>query len=129
MNPSGYKVLVVEDNFINQKLIEKLLLKKGFKVFVSSNGKQAMELYHKEKFDLILMDIQMPLMDGFEATIEIRRLEESKSFKTPIIAVTAFAMETDRVKCFEMGMDDYLPKPFTKEEFYKVIERNLPSDK
>lgn len=126
MAPTDYKILVVEDNFINQKLINKLLIKKGYNVTLSSNGKQALEICREQKFDLVLMDIQMPLMDGFEATLEIRNLDKADKIHTPIVAVTAFAMETDRQKCFEVGMDDYISKPFTKEDFYAIVEKNLP---
>lgn len=126
MPSTDFKILVVEDNFINQKLINKLLIKKGYDVTLSSNGKQALDICRENKFDLILMDIQMPLMDGFEATLEIRNLDKASGIHTPIVAVTAFAMETDRQKCFEVGMDDYISKPFTKEDFYLIVEKNLP---
>lgn len=125
INPKTIKVLVAEDNYINQKLISKLLLNKGYNITIVDDGQKVLDALEKEKYHIILMDIQMPIMDGYQATKLIRAKEITSGKYIPIIAVTAFAMESDRQKCFEIGMDDYISKPFNKDDFYKIIEKHL----
>jgi two-component system, sensor histidine kinase and response regulator len=124
-----YHILVAEDNLINQKLINKLLLNRGYNTLVVEDGQKAVEALQNKSFDLILMDIQMPIMDGYQATEYIRSVEKLTGQHIPIIAVTAFAMESDKKKCYELGMDDFLAKPFNKHDFYDVIERHLLSNR
>jgi two-component system sensor histidine kinase/response regulator len=104
-------VLLVEDNLVNQKLAIGVLGKNQHAVTVANNGREAVEHFQTGKFDLILMDVQMPVMDGFEATAQIRELESRSGIHTPILAMTARAMESDREECLAAGMDDYLSKP------------------
>ena len=114
-------VLLAEDNFVNQKLVVELLTRKNFLVDVAENGVQIFELLEKKKYDIILMDVQMPVMDGLEATTIIRDVERKAGGHIPIIGITAYSMKADRERCIEAGMDDYLTKPFDKEDFYQKI--------
>jgi len=116
------KILLAEDNPINQKLTIRLLEKAGHSVVLASNGLQAVEHYEKEKFDLILMDVQMPEMGGFEATGIIREKEKSAGTHIPIIAMTAHAMKGDKEKCLEAGMDGYVTKPVQLDAFFQAID-------
>ncbi|MBX9725544.1 MAG: response regulator [Candidatus Obscuribacterales bacterium] len=104
-------VLLVEDNPINQKVATLLLDKLGLNSVVAANGKEAVEVFSQRRFSVILMDCQMPEMDGFQATVAIRKLEALSGTYTPIIAVTALAMAGDQARCIASGMDDYIPKP------------------
>jgi CheY-like chemotaxis protein len=115
------RVLVAEDNLVNQKLVLRLLEKVGLKADVVNNGSQAVAAIGKTSYDLILMDCQMPEMDGFEATAEIRRLEGSTRHTT-ICALTAHAMAGDRERCLDAGMDDYISKPLTIGVLHKKID-------
>ncbi|MBI4517038.1 MAG: PAS domain-containing protein [Deltaproteobacteria bacterium] len=127
------RVLVAEDNLVNQKLVVSLLEKRGYAVATALNGREAMAAVEREPFDLVLMDIQMPEMDGLEATAEIRRREQScnpqsatggpQSAHLPIVAVTAHAMNGDRERCLAAGMDGYLAKPFKSKDLFAEIER------
>jgi len=117
------KILLAEDNLVNQKLASLLLQKCGHEVHVVGDGKQAVEAWTDGNFDLILMDVQMPIMDGFEATAEIRRIQAETGRRIPIIAMTAHAMKGDRERCLEAGMDDYVTKPINANILYEVIER------
>ncbi|MFZ5774912.1 MAG: response regulator [Thermodesulfobacteriota bacterium] len=108
---SPLRVLLAEDNPVNQRVVQKILEKGGHAVTVANNGKEAVDLYSREHFDLILMDIQMPEMDGFEATAAIRALERGTGGKTPIVALTAHAIKGYEEKCLNAGMDGYLSKP------------------
>ena len=117
-------ILIAEDNMINMKLLHVMLLKTGVKVITAGNGSEAFEQFKQNAVDLIFMDIHMPLIDGFEATKLIREFE-GKSKHTPIIALTANAIEGDREKCLEMGMDDYLSKPFKREDLYRLVKKYL----
>ena len=112
------KILLVEDNLINQKVAVKTLQKKGYHCDVASNGEEALNAWINHRYDLIFMDCQMPVMDGYEATKQIRIAEKGLK-QTKIVAMTAYAMEGDRIKCIQAGMDDYLTKPI---EFDVVIE-------
>jgi signal transduction histidine kinase/ActR/RegA family two-component response regulator len=116
-------ILVAEDNFVNQRLVKELLERKGYEVTIVDNGLKIFDAMEKKKnFDVILMDVQMPVMDGLEATSIIREIEKESGGHLPIIGITAYSMKADRERCIESGMDDYLAKPFTKDEFYKKIE-------
>jgi len=115
-------VLLVEDNRANQILAKLLLQKLGYIVRTAVNGIEALKEY-QEQPDIILMDCQMPEMDGFEATIEIRNMEKKTGYHIPIIAMTANAMQGDREKCLEVGMDDYLSKPINPKQLQQMVER------
>jgi two-component system, sensor histidine kinase and response regulator len=114
-------VLVVEDNAVNQRLVVRLLEKRGHRGEVAGNGREALAALEKARFDLVLMDVQMPEMDGFEATAAIREREKGNGSHQPIIALTAHAMKGDREKCLVAGMDGYLTKPIRAEELDKVL--------
>jgi CheY-like chemotaxis protein len=118
----GTHILVVEDKLFNQKLVIKLLKKMGVRVTIAADGQRAVEAVKKHTFDLILMDIQMPVMDGFQATRAIRSMEQ-EGRRVPIIAMTAHALHGFREACLDMGMNDYLTKPLDDESFYETIGR------
>jgi CheY-like chemotaxis protein len=115
-------ILLAEDNIINQKVAVYILERYGHKVFVANNGQEVLQALKKEHFDLILMDVQMPKMDGFEATASIREKEKKTGFHIPIIAMTAHAMKGDRERCLDSGMDDYIAKPLKAEHLTKTID-------
>ncbi|MBN1932015.1 MAG: response regulator [Desulfobacterales bacterium] len=119
------RILLAEDNLSNQKLIKMMLKKVGYQVEVANNGIEGVQKYtaSPNNFNLILMDIQMPGMDGMEATKTIREWEAANSGRVPIVAMTANAMQGDREKCFEIGMDDYIAKPIKKELVFKIINK------
>jgi signal transduction histidine kinase/DNA-binding response OmpR family regulator len=119
------RILLAEDNAINRKLAMYLLNKFGYHVEAVTNGKEAVAALEKLKYDLVLMDVQMPEMDGFEATHIIRESPSILNREVPIIAMTAHAMKGDREKCLEMGMTDYISKPINPAELVAVMERNL----
>jgi len=116
------KVLLAEDNPINQKLAVRILEKQGWKVTVANNGREAVEWVRKNGFDFVLMDIQMPEMDGLEATKEIREREKTTGKHIPIVALTAHAFREDEEKCLSAGMDGYVTKPIKIQELFKTIE-------
>ena len=122
VNFSENIILLAEDNAINQKLALRLLQKVGYTVDVVETGAQALEAVQKKHYSLILMDVQMPEMDGYEATTKIRALPGDNS-RTPIVAMTAHAMASDRDKCLAVGMNDYLSKPLNVEEVLKVVRK------
>jgi signal transduction histidine kinase/DNA-binding response OmpR family regulator len=139
------RILLVEDNIVNQKLAITMLTKTGYQVETASNGEEAVALYKlsaggdgkrsvgkshandgtKEngRYNLIFMDVQMPVMDGLTATQEIRKWEQGKGCHIPVIAMTANAMEGDKEKCLEAGMDDYVAKPIRREDVFEVVEK------
>jgi len=117
------RILLVEDNLVNQRLTFRILEKRGHTVVVAANGEEALEAFGRDRFDLILMDIQMPVMDGLEATRMIRAQEEHARGHTPVIAMTAHAMKGDREKCLAAGMDDYLSKPFNTNDLCAMLEK------
>ena len=125
------RVLLVEDNVINQKLALALLKQAGHSVTVAGDGAVAVEKFESESFDLVLMDVQMPVMDGFEATRRIRKLETQRTpeqrkqsaFPIPIIALTAHASSADREKCLAVGMDEYISKPVRAKALHLLIEQ------
>ncbi len=147
------KILVAEDNVVNQRLVVRMLEKRGHSVVVASDGREAVAAFEKERFDLVLMDVQMPEMDGLEATRRIRNSEQklkaqsskqkigflpmsfqlsafslqpsARSERLPIIAVTAHAMKGDRDRCLEAGMDDYVSKPIKPRELFQAIEKQI----
>ena len=121
--PAGrpLRILLAEDNLVNQRLAIRLLEKQGHAVVVAHNGLEAVEALAKQGFDLVLMDVQMPVMDGMEATERIRAAEERTGRRTPIIALTAHAMKGDRERCLAAGMDGYLAKPIQSAELTRVL--------
>lgn len=116
-------ILVVEDNIVNQKVVIRFLTKLGHSVIVADNGHLAIEAFEKEMFDIILMDIQMPEMDGITATQCIRDIEREGRKKTPIVAMTAHASKSDESACYDVGMDDFIVKPFKPEKLKAVLSR------
>lgn len=111
-------VLLVEDNYLNQKLIYLNLSKLGFEIEIANNGKEALEKLEGSEYDLILMDLMMPVMDGLETTIQIREMEKDSDRHVPIIGLTANTYDADRDKCLNHGMDEYMAKPFDLQEFF-----------
>ena len=121
--PSAFlRVLLAEDNAVNQRLAVRLLEKRGHRVVVASNGREAVEALEKESFDLVFMDVQMPEMDGLEATTAIREKEKGSGVHQPIIALTAHTMKGDREKCLAGGMDGYLTKPIRPQENEEILQ-------
>ncbi|MCP5467681.1 MAG: response regulator [Deltaproteobacteria bacterium] len=119
---NNIKILLAEDNLVNQKVAYNLLTEEGYDIVIANNGHEVLDLLKKDKFDLILMDIQMPEMSGMEATQAIRQEEQETGKHIPIIAVTAHAMKGDREKCLDAGMDDYISKPVNPRQLYDVIK-------
>jgi signal transduction histidine kinase/ActR/RegA family two-component response regulator len=120
--PHALRVLLAEDNAVNQKLAVRILEKHGHRVTVAANGREAMEALVRDQFDAILMDVQMPEMSGLEATAAIRRSERGSKRHIPIIAMTAHAMKGDREQCLQFGMDAYLSKPIRRQELLETLE-------
>jgi CheY-like chemotaxis protein len=123
---SGSHILLAEDNIVNQKVARRLLEKLNYRVYVVADGVAAVAAWQTGTFDLVLMDCQMPGMDGYEATREIRKLENGKR-RIPIVALTAHAMRGDEEKCRAAGMDDYLSKPIDRAKLEVCVDRLLPS--
>jgi CheY-like chemotaxis protein len=119
------KILLVEDNLLNQKVVMYNLKKYNYSLTTVDNGVDAIDKFKHNTFDLILMDIMLPEMDGFEITIEIRKLEKEKHTKKPIpiVALTANTLDNDRDRCLEVGMNDYLSKPFTSKQLVDKINK------
>lgn len=120
-----YRVLLAEDNAVNRTLALRLLEKRGHQVTAVVNGRAAVEAWKNGEFDLILMDIQMPEMDGIEATAAIRAQEAGQRRRIPIIALTAHALNGDREYCLERGMDGYVTKPIRAELLYQAMEDSM----
>jgi CheY-like chemotaxis protein len=118
------RVLVVEDQAVNRAVVVRLLEKLGCSVDSAENGREALAAVAKQEYDLVLMDCQMPEMDGFEATAQIRRKEDSGR-RVPIVALTAAALAGDRERCLAAGMDDYLTKPVRREQLESLVRRML----
>jgi CheY-like chemotaxis protein/HPt (histidine-containing phosphotransfer) domain-containing protein len=125
--PMQGTVLLVEDNPLNQGLARAMLTKLGLKMSVASNGLEAIDLARERDFDLVLMDCQMPVMDGYEAAAAIRQLPANRGARLPIIALTANAMQGDEQKCRRAGMDDFLAKPYTLASLRTTLARWLPN--
>ncbi len=123
------RILLAEDNAVNQKLVVHLLEKDGHIVTVASNGREALEALELADYDLVLMDVQMPEMSGFEATASIRKREKTSGGHLPVIALTAHAMKGDQDRCLKAGMDAYVSKPIQREELLKAMETVLMSHK
>ncbi|MEW5979527.1 MAG: response regulator [Acidobacteriota bacterium] len=123
----GLRILLVEDNPVNQKLAIRLLEKRGHTVVLADNGKMALEALEAMDLDLVLMDIQMPEMNGYEATAAIRAKEKGSGRHLPIIATTAHALKGDRERCLAAGMDGYLSKPIQTAELFHLIDALVPS--
>jgi two-component system sensor histidine kinase/response regulator len=121
------RILLAEDNAVNQTLAVRLLEKRGYWVKVAGNGRAALETFENEPFDIVLMDIQMPGMDGFEATAAIREKEKLTGGHVPIIAMTAHALKGDQERCLAAGMDGYVSKPIRTTELFSTIESLLAS--
>jgi len=119
------RILLVEDNLVNQKIVNLSLSKSVNKIDIANNGQEALEQYNANKYDIILMDVKMPVMDGITATKKIRELELDKDYYTPIIAITANALTGDKEKCITAGMDEYISKPFQIEDLLEKIEHLL----
>jgi PAS domain S-box-containing protein len=126
--PQSLRILVVEDNEFNQELALSLLKKRGHSAVLAGNGEAALAAWEREPFDLILMDVQMPEMDGFAVTEAIRAKERATNTHVPIVALTAHAMKGDRERCLAAGMDAYASKPIRAAELFEVITRLLSSD-
>jgi two-component system sensor histidine kinase/response regulator len=123
LHSTGLRILLAEDNRVNQTLATRLLAKHGHTVVIAGDGREALAALDRESFDLVLMDVQMPEMDGFEATAAIRFREQDTGAHIPIVAMTARAMSGDREKCITTGMDDYVSKPINPSELSAAIVR------
>lgn len=123
------RVLLAEDNQVNQKLASTMLQKRGHHVTVAGDGTEALELLRRGQFDLVLMDVHMPRMGGFEATAAIRAAERERGNKShlPIVALTALAMSGDREACLNSGMDAYVSKPISPADLFGTLERLFPN--
>ncbi len=122
------RILLAEDNIVNQRLAARILEKAGHNVLIVSNGKEAIAALQRETIDLVLMDVQMPGMDGFEAARAIRKDEAGKKKHIPIIAMTAHAMTGDRDRCLAAGMDGYIAKPIRANDLLSLVENSMASD-
>src|SRR5262249_35445570 len=116
------RVLLAEDGLVNQQVARQLLEARGHQVVAVNNGREAVRALAHDSFDLVLMDVQMPEMDGFQATEAIRHKEQATGEHIPIVAMTAHAMKGDREHCLKAGMDDYLSKPIQSKDLYEKVE-------
>ena len=122
-SPKPLRILVADDNLVNRKVAAAVLEKQGMAVTIARNGREAVDATAGQRFDLVLMDVQMPEMDGFEATAAIRELEKQTAAHVPIIALTAHAMKGDRERCLSHGMDGYLSKPIAAKDLLRAVQR------
>ncbi len=129
--PAGPKgaILLVEDNPMNQRVARYVLRMLGYDVHIAVNGTEAVEMFSNHSYDLILMDCHMPVMDGYEATRQIREMESVAAGRreVPIIAVTADVLTSSYELCFEVGMNDFLPKPYEAGDLKRILKQWLPS--
>jgi CheY-like chemotaxis protein len=121
----AFKVLIVEDNAVNQRVAQRMLERLGYRADVAGNGLDALEAMSRNAYALVLLDCQMPEMDGYETAREIRRREQENGRNTPIIALTANAMKGDRDTCLASGMDDFLTKPVHLGDLREMLERHV----
>jgi two-component system sensor histidine kinase/response regulator len=128
-NRAGASVLLAEDHPVNQEFATAILARGGFNVVLAANGREAVDAYRHGSFDVVLMDVQMPELDGFEATAEIRSLEAGSGRRTPIIALTAHAIQGYREQCLAAGMDGYVTKPINAETLFEAIDELCPARK
>jgi len=126
---TGRKALVAEDNRFNLILARKLLEKEGIQVETVVDGQAAVAAVRSTTYDLIFMDVQMPVMNGYEATFEIRELQQVSGEHTPIVAMTADALQGDEEKCLAAGMDDYLSKPIDPKKLRKTLAKYITSER
>jgi len=124
------KILLIEDNLLNQKVVIFNLKKFNYDITAIADGKEALEEVKKTRYDLILMDIMLPGLNGYEITEEIRKFEKKNKIETPvpIIALTANTYDNDREKCFSAGMNEYLAKPFSSEQLVEVIQKFISTE-
>jgi len=127
LTKSGPEILLVEDNVINQKLATTLLQRRGYRVTLAENGQEAVDFCGERSFAAVLMDMQMPVLGGIEATIIIREMERKTGQHVPIIAMTANAMQGDRERCLDAGMDDYISKPIKQEQLFETLQSFVKS--
>jgi two-component system, sensor histidine kinase and response regulator len=120
------QILLAEDNFVNRRLAVRLLEKHGHTVVAVNNGQEAVAALAAQRFDLVLMDIQMSVLDGFEATAQIRAQERITGTRTPIVAVAANVTQVDREQCLAAGMDGYVPQPIQMAELFRVMMEVAP---
>ncbi len=129
MEVKGLKILLIENDELNIKFVKIVLDRLGHQSDIAINGQVGLSLYMKNKYDLVLMDLEMPEKNGIDAAIEIREYEKKNKLNpVKIIAVTAYAMETDRQSCFNAGMNDFLAKPFLVEELVELINKHFADD-
>ena len=122
--PKPLRVLLVEDNLVNQKVAGAMLDRLGIGVAVAGDGERAVEIFGQGGIDMVLMDLQMPIMDGYEATRRLRDLESKRAWpRTPVIALTANTRDEDRNACIAVGMDDFISKPISKAELNQTVQR------
>ena len=122
----GIDVLLVEDSAVNQKVVTLILEKRGHRVHLAKNGKIALEMMAAGRFDIVLMDVEMPEMNGYDTTAAIRERERATGGHVPIIALTAYALTGDRERCLAAGMDVYISKPLRSQELLRAIESLVP---
>jgi len=120
-NVQKINILVVEDDDVSWMLCEQLAIKRGWEASRAKDGSEAVGAFKSQQFSLVLMDIQLPIMNGYMATRAIREYELTLSTRTPIVGLTSNALQGDREKCIEAGMDDYMSKPLNVDVFYKTI--------
>jgi CheY-like chemotaxis protein len=118
---TGLRILLAEDNLVNQKVAVRLLEKVGYLVKAVANGREALDAIDQQRFELVLMDVEMPEMNGMQATAAIRERERTRGGRVPIIAMTARAMSGDRERCLQAGMDGYLTKPIQRTELLALL--------
>ncbi len=122
INFNGARVLLAEDNPVNQKVATSILTKHNLQVTIAEDGQKAIDIFKQDKFDIILMDCQMPVKDGFEATLEINNYQKENNISVPVIALTANVMESEKNKCLNSGMKGFIPKPFSSEILLSTIQ-------
>ena len=116
------RVLLVDDTPASRTLVVRILNKRGHTVETAENGRQALEMLRQRDFDLVLLDVQMPVMDGFQTAAAIRAMPDAKSH-VPVVAITAYAMKGDRERCLASGMDSYIAKPIDSRKLVELVER------